>query len=228
METYLFMKYAFKYLLLFFAISMSAQNINEFDENGERHGIWKKNFDNTNILRYEGEFNHGKEIGLFKFYQNINKKPVLAATRDFLEKSAKANVKFYASTGKLISEGQMDGKLYIGEWKFYQKDSDKLLILEHYNNEGNLDGDRFVYYANGVIAEKQQYKNGKLNGTSLYYSEENVLIKELNYENDELHGISKYYNEKGELITEGSYKRDKKNGIWKYYENGKLTDEKNY
>ena len=102
-------------LVLFLATPVLGQ-INQLDENGKRHGVWKKNFDNTNILRYEGAFSHGKEIGLFKFYQNIDGKAVLAATREFLENSNKANVKFFASTGKLISEGQMNGKLYIGAW----------------------------------------------------------------------------------------------------------------
>ncbi|MBU3821359.1 toxin-antitoxin system YwqK family antitoxin [Flavobacteriaceae bacterium XHP0103] len=213
---------------LFFAVSTSAQTINQFDENGERHGVWRKHFDNTNILRYEGEFNHGKEVGLFKFYQNIGKKAVLAATKEFLEDSGKANVKFFASTGKLISEGQMNGKLYIGAWKFYQKDSDELLILEHYNEEGNLDGDRFVYYKNGETAEKQHYENGKLDGESLWYSEDKVLIKQMMYVGGKLDGLSKFYGPEGKLIIEGTYKDDKKVGVWEYFENGDLVEEKSH
>src|SRR5690606_39724301 len=101
------MKYILTFTLLV-VFSVSAQTINQLDENGKQHGIWKKNFNGTNILRFEGEFNHGKEVGLFKFYQNINNKAVLAETREFLQPGTKANVKFFASTGKVISEGQMD------------------------------------------------------------------------------------------------------------------------
>ena len=46
----------------------SAQDVNQLDADGKRHGIWKKNFENTKILRYQGEFFHGKEIGVFTFY----------------------------------------------------------------------------------------------------------------------------------------------------------------
>ena len=53
----------------FFVIIAFAQKNNQMDADGNRHGIWKKNFDNTQQVRYEGEFNHGKEIGLFKFYK---------------------------------------------------------------------------------------------------------------------------------------------------------------
>ena len=214
-------------VLLVYSLSFS-QSVNQFDENEKRHGIWKKTFKNTNVLRYEGEFLHGKEVGVFKFYKNIRKKAVLTATRTFNEKDNKNYVKFFTSRGKIISEGPMDGKLYVGAWKYYQKTSDELLILEHYNDKGNLDAERFVYYPNGQIAEKQNYSDGKLDGVSNWYSANNIVLKAFIYVKGELHGVSKYYNSKGELITEGRYKQGKKHGIWKYYENGKLTNEKNF
>ncbi len=221
-------KIIFTLLVIFICTSSFSQSVNQFDENGKRHGIWKKTFKNTNVLRYEGEFLHGKEIGVFKFYKNIRKKAVLTATRTFNENDNNTYVKFFTSRGKLISEGTMDGKLYVGTWKYYQKSSDKLLTLEHYNNKGNLHGERFVYYPNGQVAEKQNYIDGKLDGASTWYSVKNVVLKSFIYVDGELHGDSKYYNPKGELITEGRYKQGKKHGIWKYYENGKLVNEKNF
>ena len=187
------------YSLLFFLLSCSfmfVQDFNQFDANGKRHGVWKKNFEDSNIIRYEGQFSHGKEIGLFKFYKNYKKKAILSATKQFTEEDNKAQVKFLASSGKVISEGRMDGKIYIGTWKYYQKNSDKLLTLEHYNNQGELVGDRLVYYPNGQIAEKQYYINGKLNDACLWYSEKNVVLKSFFYEKGELHGDAKFYNPK--------------------------------
>lgn len=219
------------YSLLFFLLSCSfmfAQDFNQFDANGKRHGVWKKNFEDSNIIRYEGQFSHGKEIGLFKFYKNYKKKAILSATKQFTEEDNKAQVKFLASSGKVISEGRMDGKIYIGTWEYYQKNSDKLLTLEHYNNQGELVGDRLVYYPNGRIAEKQYYINGKLNDACLWYSEKNVVLKSFFYEKGELHGDAKFYNPKGELVSEGQYKRGKKDGLWKYYEKGDLIKEKDF
>jgi antitoxin component YwqK of YwqJK toxin-antitoxin module len=223
------MKTVFRFL--FFIISTSlifAQDINQFDADGKRHGIWKKNFDDSEVVRYEGAFNHGKEIGLFKFYKNLKNKAVLTATKTFNENDNIAEVKFLASNGKLISEGQMDGKMHTGAWKYYQKKSDNLLTLEHYDNEGKLTGERLVFYPNGEIAKRQNYINGKLNDATFWYSEKNVILKEFMYDNDELHGKSKFYNPNGKLIIEGSYKKGKKDGIWKYYENGKLVNEKDF
>ncbi|MFL1011395.1 toxin-antitoxin system YwqK family antitoxin [Flavisericum labens] len=219
-----------KCFFLFFAFTSAvfAQKFNQFDTNGKRHGKWQKKHENTDVLRYEGEFLHGKEIGLFKFYKNYRNKAVLSATKQFNANNNIAEVKFFTSKGKLVSEGQMDGKTYIGTWKYYQKHNDNLLALENYNNQGQLNEERFVYYPNEQIAEKQTYVDGELHGESVWYSENNIIVKSYVYENDELHGKAEFFNGKGELVCEGSYKRDKKHGVWKYYENGKLVKQENF
>ncbi len=222
------MKKLFIYLLLLsFSFSFS-QEINKFDDKGKRHGVWKKNHKNSKVLRYEGEFNHGSEVGVFKFYKNIRGKAVLTATRDFTDNTGIAQVKFYTTKGKVISEGNMRGKLYVGTWKYYQKNSDQLLIQEYFDNEGKLEGERKVYYKNGRVAEVQNYKSGILEGTSMLYSEKGIVLKTFIYVKNKLHGVSKYYNAKGDLIVEGQYRKGKKHGDWKYYENGKLINTKNF
>lgn len=205
-----------------------AQTINQLDANGNRHGIWKKNFDNTNIIRYEGEFNHGKEIGLFKFYKNINKEAVLTATKQFNENNNIAEVTFYASNGKVISKGNMNGKDYIGGWTYYHKDSEQIMTLEHYNNQGQLEGESLVYYNSGQLAEKRFYKANQLHGKATWFDETGKELKEYNYVEGQLHGIAKFYDATGTLEIEGQYKNDQKDGIWKYYKNGELTEEKDF
>lgn len=222
------MKIQFLTIFLITCSIARAQTINQFDENGKRHGNWAKTFDKTKVLRYEGTFVHGKEIGVFKFYKNVDDKAVLSATRLFNKENNITEVKFFTSRGKVVSEGKMDGKTYIGTWKYYQKNSDNLLILEHFDNLGRYDGERFVYYDNGQIAEEQNYKEGKLDGVSKWYSENKTVLKEFIYVNGELHGASNFFNPKGELLAEGQYKRGKKDGVWKYYENGKLKEEKDF
>ncbi|WP_405291667.1 toxin-antitoxin system YwqK family antitoxin [Algibacter sp. Ld11] len=216
--------------LLFFASTfvLSAQSINQLDSAGKRDGVWKKNFESTDIIRYQGEFLHGKEIGEFKFYKNVRGKAVLSATKLFNKDNNIAKVVFLASNGKVISEGEMDGKTYIGTWKYYQKSNNNLLILENFDNSGQLVGERLVFYKNGEIAQREHYNAGKLHGESFWYSENKVVLKSYVYENGELHGPAKIYNGKGELLIEGQYKRDKKHGVWKYYDNGKLTEEKDF
>jgi hypothetical protein len=222
------MKKVFILLAHFFLVVAFAQDINQFDAEGKRYGVWKKNFEGTEQIRYEGEFNHGKEIGLFKFYILVKKKSVLSATKLFNANDDSAEVKFLTSRGKTISEGKMVGKTYVGKWVYYHKNSDKIMTVETYDNNGVLQGERLVYYDNGQLAEKATYVDGKIEGLSEVYSLKGVVLKSFIYENGELHGPSKSFNGKGELLSEGQYKRGKKTGIWKFYENNKLVDEKNF
>lgn len=222
------MKHITLIILFFISTSIFAQDINQFDVNGKRHGIWKKTFKATNQVRYLGEFIHGKEIGLFKFYKLIKKKSILTATKQFNENDNTAYVKFLSSGGKVISEGKMNGKIYVGKWTYYHKNSTKIMTDESYDIDGKLHGKRFVYYENGQIAEEANYISGSLERSSKWYSRKGVVVKAFIYENNELHGIAKYYDEEGVILAEGQYKRDKKTGVWKYYSNGKLVKEKDF
>lgn len=202
--------------------------INQVDSEGKRHGFWKVNFEKTDQPRYEGTFEHGSEVGTFKFYKLDNAKSVLSATREFLPNSNDIIVKFYSSKGKLISEGQMKNKLFVGKWVYYHNKTDAIMTVEYYNDQGKLEGEKLVYYPNGKMAEQAHYVNGKIEGVSKVFSEKGVLIKEFTYRNDTLHGMSKYYDADGKMLAEGVYRNDKKHGVWKFYENGVLTEEKDF
>lgn len=218
-------------LLLILTLTLthaSGQTVNQLDAKGERHGFWKNNFEKTDQPKYEGTFEHGKEVGTFKFYKLVDGKSKLSATREFLPDSDKINVKFYSSKGKLISEGMMVDKLFNGKWVYFQNKVDGVLMTEHYNEQGVLEGEKLVYYENGKIAEKSNYVNGEIDGISVWYSDKGILLKEFTYINGELHGMAKYYDNEGKMLAEGLYRNDKKHGIWKYYENGQLTDEKDF
>lgn len=221
------MKQLILILFVLFSLVTSAQDINQFDNSGERHGIWKKNFENTQQVRYEGQFENGKETGLFKYYQLIGKNSMLAATKYF-EDDGSAIVKFLSIAGKTISEGKMVGKLYVGQWTYYHKNSDAVMTIEHYTEQGHLHGQRIVYYVTQQKAEEVNYVDGKREGEEKHYALDGNLAKVYNYENDELHGEAKHFDGNNNLVIEGKYKRHKKVGVWKYYVNGKLVKEKNW
>src|SRR5690606_40711064 len=67
-----------------------------------------------------------------------------------------AEVIFYASNRKIISQGKMRGKNHIGEWKYYHKDGKQIMNIEHYNAQGQLDGESLVYYNTGQMAERSE------------------------------------------------------------------------
>lgn len=218
--------------ILFLGISIgpidgfSQQQINQLDDNGEPHGVWKKFYEGTQQLRYEGKFHHGKETGEFRFFcEECKDQPV--AVKKFNDKDDLAQVEYFTIKGKLVSKGKMKGKDRVGEWITYHKDAKTVMLIENYS-DGKLDGKKTTYYPNGKITEELEYSKGKKNGTNIYYSPEGVMIKKLEYKEDNLHGPASYYDGHGSLIIEGAYKDDKKNGLWKYYKDGKLVLEETF
>ncbi len=211
-------------VLIFTGSFIFGQEYNKFDAEGKRHGKWRKRYENTEQLRYEGAFDHGKEVGEFKFYK-LSSGDFPTATKIFSKDHDTVTVKYFTKKGKVISEGKMVDKNRVGLWKYYHNDSNKIMMTEHYLL-GKLHGEQLTYFDNGQLTEKNNYVDGKREGIRIMYSEDGIKIKEFTYENDQLHGMTKYYDTKGVLLIEGNYKRDRKDGIWKYYENGKLSEQK--
>lgn len=217
------------FILTLFLTTVTAQKtVNQFDKDGKRHGLWTKNYHKTDQKRYEGVFKHGKEVDSFKYYTLSAGKSVLSAIKVFNEKDSISDVTFFASTKKVISKGQMNGKRFIGQWIFYHKNSADMMIVENYNNDGLLEGERYVYFKNGNIAESANYKNGQLHGESKWYSEKNVLLRHATYKGGDLEGKTINYDANGKITSEGHYSNNKKVGIWQYYKDGVLTKEINH
>ncbi len=220
-----------RFFFVFFGIiyafsTASAQDINQMDENGERHGIWQKKFPGTDQLRYEGEFDHGKEIGTFKFYcEDCGTQPMVVKV--FNKKDDIADVKYFTKKGKLVSEGAMQGKNRVGLWKYYHEKTNTIMTRENYTN-GALDGVRSTYYPNGKLTEELTYENGSREGPNTYFSPDGVVLKRLEYVNDQLHGPAEHFDANGNLTIKGQYKDGKKHGLWKYYKFGKLVLEETY
>lgn len=217
----------FFYGIICFLKPLSAQEqINAFDDNGKRHGVWKKYFEGTDQLRYEGKFEHGKEVGTFKFYCDECKSQPMVVKK-FSDRDNSAEVQYFTIKGKLVSKGKMIGKQREGEWLFYHENTDVVMSRENYV-DGKLDGKKYTYYPNGLTTEEISYKNGVMEGENLYYGPDGTLLKKLKYVNDELHGEAIYYDAYGNVTIKGHYKNGKKHGLWQYFKDGKVTLEETY
>lgn len=213
------------YLFILFPVICMSQ-INQKDAEGRRNGEWKVTFEGTNKPKFEGTFDHGKEIGVFKFYKK-GFYDFPSAIMDFGNGKDSVSVTYYTQEGKAISQGKVINKKREGKWVYFHKDSDKVMMSEIYKNN-ELNGPQITYFPNGQIAEKTFYDNGKKEGESLIYSEKGKLMKKLHYRNDELNGLASYYNDFGVKMMEGNYEKGEKTGTWKYYKDGKLDEEKEY
>lgn len=216
------------FLLLSFNLVV-AQEINQFDAQGKRHGKWMKTYEGTDQVRYRGTFDHGKEVGTFEFFklpeENNNKQQKashLFATKTYSPGSNLVEMNYFTPKGNLLSSGQMKNQQRTGKWIYYHPDSEKIMRTEQYEN-GKLNGEQIIYFLNGNITKKAHYQNGTLHGMVQIYAENGTLLKYFNYQNGELNGKARYYNSNGDLILEGTYKNNLKDGVWKTYEGGKVV-----
>tara|TARA_B100000795_G_scaffold269546_1_gene259265 strand:- start:4106 stop:4822 length:717 start_codon:yes stop_codon:yes gene_type:complete len=198
-----------------------AQNVNQFDENKQRTGVWKKKYSN-NKIRYSGAFEDGKEIGVFKFYNNSSSQyPVIIKT--YSKKNDSVLVQFFTTKGQLQSKGYFFNKSRIGHWSYYFKDGKKM--SDEFYNEGKLEGELINYYPNGKVTEVSLYKNGLKYGVSKKYSSEGILIEEVTFKKGELNGVAKYFELNGNLKETGSYLLGIRIGKWEYYLDGEVTSD---
>lgn len=167
-------------LFILAGIGVQAQEkVNQTDSQGKRHGVWRKNHEGSDLVRYEGQFEHGKEIGEFRFYAK-SPKNYLEATRTFNATSDSVMVVYYDSDEKKQSEGYIVGRNREGIWKYFQQDGKTLLSTEEYV-QGKLHGRVITYYPNGKITDESTYVNGVLHGTSIKYDEKGNELYRANY-----------------------------------------------
>lgn len=205
-------------------VAIAQVKENQTNAKGERHGLWKGYYDDSKLLRYEGNFIDGKEQGLFTYYANSDKK-IIMATRNFDGKGGAYTI-FYDEKGKKVSEGNIINKKRQGVWKYYHKGLTSVMTTENYIDD-KLEGSRKVYYNNGILGEDVAYKNGMKNGMAKKYNKEGKLVEESTFLDGKMHGPYKVYDEYGKLVIVGNFKDDKKKGIWEYFENGKLVRKMN-
>lgn len=153
-----------KNFLILFLISVICfvQDFNKVDVNGKKDGVWKGIYEVFKRFCYEGIFSYGKEVGIFKFFDDIKKGDVIVIC-DFSVNDGSVYIIFYDQKKNIVSEGKVFGKKYEGEWKYYYKVFKVLMIVENYKN-GKLEGKRIVYYLNVKVVEEIMYKNGLKEG----------------------------------------------------------------
>jgi antitoxin component YwqK of YwqJK toxin-antitoxin module len=212
-------------LLFLNAFLVSAQDSNKLDANGKKDGVWKGVYEVSKRPRYEGTFNHGKETGIFKYFDDTKKGDVLA-TRDFSANDGSAYNIFYDQSKNVVSEGKVIGKNYEGEWKYYHKASKIIMAVENYKN-GKLEGPRTVYYPNSKVAEEMTYKNGKKEGVYKKFGQNGIILEQTTYANDQYNGDAVFYDSDGVVASKGKFLNGKKAGMWQFFLKGKLTKEVN-
>ena len=225
MKKYQISFFAFLIFALFSQNILSQTDFNKLDTKGKKHGVWKGFYDESKRPRYEGTFEHGKEIGIFNFFDDTKAKSIIA-TREFNTKDNSAYTIFYDQNKNKVSEGKVVNKVFEGQWKYYHLASKNIMTTEHYS-KGKLEGLRTVFYPNGKIAEEISYKNNFKNGFYKKYTENGIVLEESIFKNDQYSGLAIFRDSDGNMVSKGQFVNGKKVGIWQFFEKGKLIKEMN-
>ncbi len=206
--------------LLFSVLHAQTEN-NKLDSKGLKHGLWKGVYEESKRPRYQGTFEHGKEVGVFQFFDDTQKGDVIA-TREFNPKDNSAYTIFYDQNKNKVSEGKVVNKLFEGEWKYYHYASPAVMTTENYKN-GKLEGVRTVYFLNGKVAEQINYVNNLKQGTYKKYTENGIVLEESFFKNNEYDGLAIFRNDSGIVVSKGMFAKGLKIGTWDVLDNGKLV-----
>lgn len=206
---------------MLFSVLHAQTETNKLDAKGLKHGVWKGIYEESKRPRYQGTFEHGKEIGLFQFFDDTQKGDVIA-TREFNPKDNSAYTIFYDQNKNKVSEGKVVNKLFEGLWKYYHYASPAVMTTENYKN-GKLEGLRTVYFPNGKIAEQINYVNNLKEGAYKKYTETGIIIEESFFKNNEYDGLAIFRDVNGNVVSKGLFAKGLKTGIWEVVENGKLV-----
>lgn len=217
-------KFAFLFILFFtFTFAKSQEKINQVDENGKKNGLWSGYFQESKRPKFEGNFEHGIEIGTFNFFDDTKAKSIMA-TRTFSENGKVAYTIFYDQNKNIVSEGKSVNRLNEGDWKYYHETSKDIKMIEKYIN-GKLTGIKKLFYKNGNLAEESEYLNDKKNGLSKIYTEKGIAMEEAFFKNGQYEGLAIFRETNGNIASKGIFVNGIKKGKWQFYENGKLKKE---
>jgi len=197
-------KFIFLFVLLPF---LTFAQINQKDAKGRKQGAWQKNYPNSSVLIYKGQFKDDIPVGEFTYFYSTGE---VRAIIEHIPNSKRSYGFYYHKNKELMSEGPF--------WE-QKKDS----VWANYNPEGYVLG-------------TEEYKNDKLNGKrTLYYlrsqqeSGKMDVLSISNYKDSVLHGEFKEFFSNGKLKKSGFYSKGLKTGEWQEFDmNGILVGKVRY
>jgi len=202
----------------FFYLNIHAQEINQFDENGKHHGKWIRHYEKSQIVRYEGQFEHGAPFGEFRYYYQTGNLQTIA---NYEQNGTVCHTVSFFGNGNKHAEGTYINRQKEGEWKFYDG-FNNIISIDHYKN-GEKHGLCKTFLPTGELIEEINFNNGLAHGEWKRYFKNGKLQIDGNFQNDKYEGSFVFYYISGKKLLSGKYVQSLREGDWLYYdEDGRL------
>lgn len=217
-----------------------------------KDSIWTYWYENGS-KKATGEFEKGEYTGLWKYwyedgkpYQEINHTENDSLLENYWDKNGSRLIKdgrgvftTYFENGNKDTEGKVENSYKTGIWKEWYDNKNLKSITEYTHGEGKLlsfwdknkkiliedgTGQIELYYDNGQILLKAEYKDGVLHGEATYYYENGKPMSNSIFKNGKPNGQFISYYENGNKGSQGTFKDGQKTGEWQFWEeNGALS-----
>lgn len=207
------------------SIWVTAQ-INQTDSKGRKQGIWQKNYPNSKVPMYVGEFKDNQPIGEFKYYYPSNKVKSVVKHGP----NGRSEAFYYHENGEIMTYGIYRNQKKDSLW-FYFNDHGKVTYTEQYLND-QLHGKKTVYYPPNKETGKVEriysvtyFERGKPEGEYIEYFDFGQTRVKGQYVNGLRHGEWTEYQPNGKPIVLNRYFKGEKHGWCLAFDaNGKETN----
>lgn len=185
--------------------------INQHDEQGRRHGVWKKTYP-SGELRYQGQFKHGVPVDTFRHYFDTGE---LHTINVFRGTSGTCVSYRYGEEKQLAGLGLYRQRKKDSVWTYFDRDSNVVARVSYQN--GQRQGPSKKYFENGQLAEITHFEADQEQGIWKRFYADGTLKSKARYEDGKLQGEAVYYHPNGRPRLKGRYVSGKMHGIWYFF-----------
>lgn len=212
------MKYLIWIFLLLSMTAVTGQEINQTDAQGRKQGEWVKRSP-EGVLIYQGQFEGGQPVGVFKRYYDDG---MLQAEMHYrTPEEVYAKLYYQGRTPVLMAEGKYINQKKDSVWLTYDT-AGRLKALDTYVDD-ERSGRSLVYHENGAVSEETTYVDGKRHGEWKQYYPDGTLMASGTFDHGKRIGeyLKNYPN--GNMWVKGKYENGYKESTWIYgNENGAI------
>jgi antitoxin component YwqK of YwqJK toxin-antitoxin module len=195
----------------------NALPLNKLNKKDQKIGQWKVFYENSNQLRYVGQFDNDVPVGDFTYYYPTGE---LSAKMEYVNDSV-AYVIHYHDNGNVMGSGKFLDKQKDSTWKLYNRQGQ--LILKSFYEIGISNGLQQVFYPTdrsqgpSSVMEKYFMIDGLIEGKWQQFFKDGSIKSKGNFSEGSKSGDFVYYLEDGTIDARGSYVNNLKHGKWYYY-----------
>ncbi len=205
----------------------SVERFNRYNKNGQKEGLWKDFFPESDFVLKDGIWSNGKRNGLFQFY---DKKGIVIRTElyenDVLvnDNGGVGNLTFKVDTlpDGLLSRGGYSGTMKQGIFHVERPSGERIINQVFQQGikvaEGILDADGMrqgiwkEFFLSGELKAQGEYKDNERVGPWVYFDKEGLTELKGNYWKGKPDGEWLWYHEKDKLHRREHFSRGKLDG----------------